>query len=29
MAEQVQTTDIRSTNTATDSGILARAGNAI
>ena len=29
MAEQVQTTDIKSTNIATDSGILARAGNAM
>ena len=29
MAEQVQTTDIKSTNTTTGSGMLARAGNAI
>ena len=29
MAEQAQTTDIKSTNIATDSGILARAGNAM
>ncbi len=29
MAEQVQTTDIKSTNIASDSGILARAGNAM
>lgn len=29
MAEQVQTTDIKSTTTVNDSGMLARAGNAI